>query len=234
MLSNQYPSRNKKTGAIATTYRAGKNNIFGSCPKTCNLCERPAEATNKIDFDYMGAVYDAVPKGGRSFSYTHFHYKKWFAKYPNKKGKTIFNFSADTIRSAEASLKKGVATVVATTKNKYEKAKARGVKIQICPADKDKGFNCANCGGSKGPICSWANRDFIVAFITHGPKTALANSQEKGGCYAESGFHTRIHWNWLSNREAVLSDSQQVKEFASSLPFGTTLRHHIAGDMGKV
>ena len=54
MLSTQYPSQNVKVGPIATSYRSGKK-PFGTCPNTCKLCDRPEEATTRIDHEYMRA-----------------------------------------------------------------------------------------------------------------------------------------------------------------------------------
>jgi len=234
MLSTQYPSRNKKTGPIATTYRAGAK-AFGTCPATCKLCDRPEEATKKIDHEYFKAVYHAVPKGGRAFTYCHFPHKQWANKYPPAKKKTVVNFSADTMRLARASLAAGVPTVVATTQQGHDKAKAQGVKLVICPADKKAGRNCGNCGGNKGPLCSRIDRDYAVVFLVHGTsKAKAADTKTPGGCYAESGYYTRIHWNQLSQRSQGESDSLAISSFVKELPYGTTLRHHIAGDMGKM
>ena len=235
MLSTQYPSQNVKVGPIATSYRSGKK-PFGTCPNTCKLCDRPEEATTRIDHEYMSAVYNTVPHQGRVFTYVHFHHSMWANKYPAKKGKAVFNYSADTLRLARASLAAGVPTVIAVTEKDLARAKNQpGLKIKVCPADKKKGFNCSNCGGSKGPICSWTNRDFAVGFMVHGTrKKKAADTSQPGGCYAEAGFYTRTHWNQLSKREQQKSDAQTHIDFVKSLPFATIMRPHIAGDMGKM
>ena len=233
MLSTQYPSQNSKTGPIATTYRAGNKNRFGTCPATCNLCDKPENATTKIDWQYMQTVYDSVPNGGLAFTYSHFAFRRWFRRFKATAGKTVINYSADTLRQALTALQAGVPTVVALTPDQYEKARADGKPIKVCPADKEKGRNCANCGGSKGPICAWIDRSFIVAFLVHGTSAAKAAAADPGGCYAESGFYTRTHWRKLSERVTNVTDSEALKAFVAKLPFGASLRHHIAGDGGK-
>jgi hypothetical protein len=233
MLSTQHPSRNQKTGPIATTYRSGKKR-FGTCPTSCNLCDRPEEATKRIDHKYMSDLYNAVPRGGISFTYCHFRWQQWAHKYPVKKNKTVVNFSADTMRLARASFAAGIPTVVACTQDDFTKEKSLGkMKLVICPADKDKGRNCANCGGNKGPLCARGKRDYAVAFLVHGRDAKkAADTTTPGGCYGESGFYTRIAWNNVSKKPAT-DDGVTVRDFAKRLPYGTTLRHHIVGDTGK-
>jgi len=47
-----------------------------------------------------------------------------------------------------------------------------GRRVLRCPAEwLSRGgckTQCATCGGNKGPICSWADRDFIIGFTAHG------------------------------------------------------------------
>lgn len=233
MISTQYPSRNGKTGPIATTYRSGAL-PFATCPATCKLCDKPEQAAQRIDHDYMRAVYESVPAGGRAFTYSHFRWQQWAHKYPAKKGRATINYSADTMRLAKAALAAGVPTTVALTEETAAKEKKAGTRLLICPADKEKGRTCANCGGSKGPICARGNRDFMVGFLVHGKdKRKAADLTTPGGCYGWSGYYTRLAWQNLSDTQAT-NDATQHRAFVDRLPYGTTLRAHIVGDMGKM
>ena len=233
MISCQYPSRNSKIGHIASTYRSGAQ-PFATCPATCKLCDKPEQAARSIDHKYMRAVWESVPAGGLAFTYSHFRWQLWAHKYPAKKGRATINYSADTMRLAKAALAAGVPTTVALTEETAAKEKKAGTRLVICPADKDKGRTCANCGGSKGPICARGNRGFIVGFLVHGKdKAKAADLSEPGGCYGWSGFYTRTHWNNLAAQPQT-DDATQHRAFVDRLPYGTILRAHIVGDMGKM
>lgn len=47
-----------------------------------------------------------------------------------------------------------------------------GRKVMRCPATwlvrNGQKVQCATCGGSKGPMCNWKDRDFIIGFDPHG------------------------------------------------------------------
>ena len=69
MLKTVEISRAKKTKGIAVTYRAGKNDMFGTCPRTCNLNDS-GKGASEIDQEYLNALLNAKPKKGLSFIYT--------------------------------------------------------------------------------------------------------------------------------------------------------------------
>ena len=52
-----------------------------------------------------------------------------------------------------------------------------------------------------------------------------------GGCYAASG-PTAIQWHGVK-KAAPMDDGAALKKFARSLPPGSMLRHHVAGDIGR-
>ena len=56
-LINQ--SSNRKTGGIATTYRAGSS-MYGSCPATCSLNPDSDNSATEIDQEYLPALRNAV------------------------------------------------------------------------------------------------------------------------------------------------------------------------------
>jgi len=111
-----------------------------------------------------------------------------------------------------------------------------GVKCVRCPQEYDERINCGNCGDGE-PFCARWLRKFAVIFTGHGPGAKLAGDPNKrGGCYAGFG-KCALWWKRLADRARRIGshgriDAVEVKSFARSLPRGTILRHHIAGDLG--
>jgi hypothetical protein len=54
----------------------------------------------------------------------------------------------------------------------------------------------------------------------------LADDQ---GCYAEAGFHTRLHWDRLSRSESCFPAAAFIRQ-VMALPAGILFRHCVAGD----
>jgi hypothetical protein len=104
-------------------------------------------------------------------------------------------------------------------------------KIVRCPAEYNNS-NCRDCGNGK-PLCSRINRDYAIGFTDHGIYKKKAGSDtEDGGCYATGG-NVLLHWEATTKGAKTERDEIQLLKFAEELPFGTVLRHHIAGDFGK-
>jgi hypothetical protein len=55
--------------------------------------------------------------------------------------------------------------------------------------------------------------------------------EEKGGCYAASG-PVAIQWH-NTRKNGAANDAAALREFVRTLPHGSFLRHHIAGDCGR-
>jgi hypothetical protein len=73
----------------------------------------------------------------------------------------------------------------------------------------------------------------VIGFTAHGTGAAKAEQpNESGGCYAGHG-HVAIHWRATSESKSNASDPDELRAFAKSLPAGTILRHHVAGDIGR-
>ena len=73
-----------------------------------------------------------------------------------------------------------------------------------------------------------------MVVVAHGTGARLVGQAEPGGCYAASG-PTAIQWHG-TRRAAELApanDADQLRAFARSLPPGSLLRHHVAGDIGR-
>ena len=228
MLKTVPVSSNRKTGPIAVTYRAGACNTFGTCPKTCGLNPSPSAGAAKIDADYLAAVLDAVPRNGVAWTYSHFPAAEIPAPVP---GKTVINFSADTMDAAVDALSSGrPAVVVAPAGTVWDGGvEYRGVKFVQCPAEKSEGFTCMQCGGGL-PLCARPKRDYVVVFVAHGTGARKVGLNENGGCYAASG-PTAIQWHG-TRKSGAANDADALRAFARSLPPGSFLRHHVAGDVG--
>jgi hypothetical protein len=238
MLNCTPVSTAKKTAGLAVTYRAGGGDMFATCPDRCAL--KPVETgTVEVDRKYERAVRRAVPRKGISFLYTHFAPETWAEQNTGAAKQTVFNYSADSLADAAQYIKRGVASVAVVPHDYWNgRASAKvtesdGVRMVRC-LDELTGIGCAGCGNGE-PLCARPDRDYGILFTSHGAaKRKAGDNATAGGCYAAGG-HVAIHWRNLSERgEAVESDSEHVLRFAAGLRRGSILRHHIAGDLGRV
>ena len=226
-LINQ--STNRKTGGIATTYRAGEN-IYSTCPATCSLNPSGDNVSAKeIDQEYLSALKNAVPKKGQAWTYSHFDHNK----IPlNQENKTIINYSADTVIQALNSFNDGRETTYTAPASMNDKVDTiQGVKFVKCPAEDNKKVTCQNCGSGR-PLCARLNRDYIIKFVAHGSQKKKVGTDQKGGCYAGQGF-TRFAWGSTAKQVQEVTDAVKLTKWVKSLPYGTMIRHHVAGDIGK-
>ena len=239
MLTTVIKSGDKKTGAIPVTYRSGST-MFGTCPNSCALKPTHEKGAEKIDLKYFKAVAESAPRGGIAWTYIHFDWRDWkpLLQKLGKKARTIFNFSADTIDQALESIAQGIATTLPVPESWHAEKKSfkiKGVKFVQCPATVRKGVTCSGSGGTKGcggavPLCA-RERDYVITFPAHGAGKKKVMQSEGGGCYAAGG-PVRITWN-RTTKKAPSDDAATLKEFVASLPGGSMLRHHVAGDCGK-
>jgi len=245
MLNCVKSSRAPKTFGIAITYRAGGGGeMFATCPSNCMLKPQGETGTPEIDREYERAVRHAVPRAGMAWLYTHFAPGSWAER--NQAGQTVFNYSAKSALGALEHFKQGIESVALVPHDFWEKLahgpapstrnfEIDGVKYVRCPAEYLEQVNCGNCGGRDGPLCARLGRAFIVVFTAHGAAKRVAGKlMEAGGCYAAFGNVAR-HWRNLSKRPPQLeTDGDKILRFARGLPWRTLLRHHVAGDCGKV
>ena len=247
MLKTTAMSSAKKTAGCAVTYRAGSANKFDTCPASCKLNPSGRGCGDmQIDYDYLDAVLDAKPKRGFSFGYSHFDPLLWAHKL--RAGKTVINYSADSLAAAYAIFSNKIAPVVVVVKpeywisapvyeyelgvaglNKYRRV--GGTRVVRCPAEYNDAVTCRNCGSKDGPLCARLNRDFIIGFTAHGTSKKKAATDDPGGCYAAGG-NVALHWTATANQPQPETDGERLRSFAKSLPPGSVLRHHIAGDIG--
>jgi len=238
-----------KTRGIAVTYRAGNGNMYGTCPASCELnCS--GKGAKQIDADYFNALLRAVPRGGISFTYTHFEWRHWCDKADKQSTRqTVVNFSAKSLLSAAAA-SRVVPAVVVVSEEQWQNSKkisapllggsnSRGELVQTgavnvvrCPAEYLDKFSCGDCGGGV-PLCARADRDYIIGFTAHGSgKKKAADPDTVGGCYADGG-RVRLHWNATANSDQRdETDGEKLTRFAKGLRKGSIIRHHVAGDIG--
>ena len=232
MLKTVDYSRATKTRGIAVTYRAGTGEKYATCPASCKMnCS--GKGAKQIDADYLDALLDAVPRRGVSFTYSHFDWKLWADKLAP--GKTVINFSTESPLTAAAATLENVPSVVVLREDYWQGSKTQsapfGVRIVRCPAEYREGFSCADCGNGE-PLCARRDRDYIIGFSAHGPsKKKAADPETRGGCYADAG-NCRIWWEDTATGEQRETDAEKVRRFAQSLPPGSIVRHHVAGDIG--
>lgn len=227
MLKTVSVSANRKTGPIAVTYRSGEHQTYGTCPKSCQLHPKSETGTDNVDLEYLKAVFNAVPKRGTAWTYSHFSHE---ALPKPRRGKTVINASCDTVAEAVAAVAAGKPAVWAAPKGTELPFVVDGVRFVRCPAELSDNFSCAQCGGGS-PLCARGERDFVVAFVAHGTGAKRVGTDQEGGCYAAGG-PTAIQWH-STRKSGHVNDAQALKAFAKALPPGSMLRHHVAGDVGR-
>jgi len=177
----------------------------------------------------MRALVDAVPRNGQAWTYSHFAPELLPAPAP---GKTVINYSADTMDQAVAAWDLGRPAVVAAPAGTdwAGGVEYKGVRFVRCPAELSDNFTCAQCGNGR-PLCAQGDRDFVIVFVAHGPNARRVGYDVDGGCYASTG-PTAIQWHGTKTKGAP-NDAQALASFAQALPPGSLLRHHVAGDLGR-
>jgi hypothetical protein len=229
MLKTVQVSSNKKTGPIAVTYRAGGRDTYGTCPKTCGLIPDASAGADAIDREYLAAVLDSVPRNGVAWTYSHFPAADIPVAGP---GQTVINASCDDMDSAVEAVALGRPAVVAAPLGTDWSGghEYRGVNFVRCPAELSEKFTCMQCGNGR-PLCARPERDFVVVFVAHGTGAKKVGTDCAGGCYAANG-PTAIQWH-NTRKSGAAADAAARRAFAKSLPPGSMLRHHVAGDIGQ-
>lgn len=231
MLKTITISTNKKLGGCASTYRAGGGNKYATCPNSCALKPAHAQGTDEVDQEYLEAVLDAVPRGGASWTYSHFGPGQIPLPQP---GKTVINLSADSYEQGAEYAKAGYPTTITVPKHCTAKVETlEGIRVVRCPAEYNDKVTCNNCGAGT-PLCARGDRNYIIKFTAHGQQAKLVGSQEQGGCYG-SGGPVAIHWGKTANATSPgISDAEVLHHWVRALPHGTKIRHHVLGDLGLV
>jgi len=227
MLKTVKHSGNKKTGPIAVTYRAGAHHTFGTCPPTCALNPNGQHGAALVDADYLQALRHAVPRNGQAWTYSHFPAELLPVPAP---GETVINASCDTIPQALAAVAAGRPAVVAAPSGTVWPYTVGGVRFVQCPAELAENFSCDQCGGGR-PLCARGDRDYVVVFVAHGSGARLVGDDTPGGCYGNGG-PVRLAWE-NTKTGGHQDDAAELLRFSRSLPPGSLLRHHVAGDIGK-
>lgn len=228
MLRTIAVTSNRKTGPIAVTYRSGTHETYSTCPKTCGLHPKSETGAAAVDAEYLAALLDAVPRRGIAWTYSHFPAAVLPVAGP---GQTVINASCDTVSEAVAAVNAGRPAVLAAPADTVDAwpCTVEGVRFHRCPAELAESFTCAQCGNGS-PLCARPGRRDVVVFVAHGSGAKKVGTGE-GGCYAASG-PTAIAWHG-TRKAGAPKDAAAVRAFARSLPAGSMLRHHVAGDIGR-
>ena len=234
MLKTVSHSTANKTAGLAVTYRSGDKSQYGTCPVSCSLAPSKEPTAQTFDTEYFEAELTAVPVGGYSFTYSHYDPSLWWSRVTDKT--TAINYSADKLDDAIKKFKDGVPVVTVVPLSFWDDTNGKskhvdGVPVVRCENETNN-VNCGNCGNND-PWCNRINRDFIIAFTSHGSQKKLASDAEtKGGCYAGNG-NCAIHWRATLQALQPETDAERLQAFVKTLPRGTGLRHRVAGDFGK-
>jgi len=115
--------------------------------------------------------------GTKGFTYTHNYHSDTMQSQillSNSVGFTV-NLSANNLDHADQLYDLGIGPVVSVVNSDYQhnvhgNVTPKGRKVVVCPAVQLDHVNCANCG-----LCQKANRDYIIAFPSHGTGKRKAN-----------------------------------------------------------
>lgn len=245
MLKTITKSSNKKIGEIAATYRSGLGDVYSTCPAGCPLKPDTSQGSSEVDLAYLGALLDAVPADGLSWTYTHFHH----SLIPSPRfDKTTINISTDSVEDAVEAFNAGHPTVIVTPTDQDAKVDhVAGVRLVRCPAEYRDEITCKTCGSGR-PLCTLQNRSYVVKFTAHGSgakkiavRHAALEAREgatgapqatvaSGGCYGSGG---PVQIQWRRTMGSTESDADQLRQFVATLPAGSMIRHHVVGDVGK-
>jgi hypothetical protein len=94
-----------------------------------------------------------------------------------RRGFTV-NLSTESRREAAAFAKRGYPVTCVVPADSPKHFQFDGVMFRQCPATlPNSTIQCSSCGGAKGrPLCSIADRAFVVTFPVHGSRSAAAAS----------------------------------------------------------
>lgn len=226
-------SSNRKTGAIAVTYRAGAAHAYATCPRSC-AHNASGQGAAQVDYHYLRALRAAVPDGGQAWTYTHFDVRKIGL---GGAGETVINASCEDPAAAAQLIADGYPAVLTVGRGASWPRTVDGVRFVRCPAETSDNVQCVNCGSGR-PLCArpiGTDRRFAIVFTPHGSGAKRINSAERGGCYGDNG-PVRLQWEAARLKTtdgAQLSDGARLVRWAKSRPAGSLIRHHITGDIGR-
>lgn len=178
-----------KYGPAAIHWRKVSTKQKGSgwqefCDKIANLPENQLWRHNQsgdlphnsgnIDYRKLRALITAN-KGRRGYTYTHHilnEHNRVCLENANGMGFTV-NASTESVEDADKIMTEygipAVAVVNSETARRFSKTKS-GRKVIQCPATVYDNVNCSTCG-----LCANADRDYIIAFPSHGVAKKTVN-----------------------------------------------------------
>lgn len=95
-----------------------------------------------------------------------------------RRGFTV-NLSTESKKEAAIFHKRGYPVTCVVPENSPNSFRYKNTTFKRCPATVEGStVTCATCGGAKGkPLCSLANRNFVIAFPVHGSRSSAAEAQ---------------------------------------------------------
>ena len=139
-----------------------------------DLWQTPAK--RQISVSKLRQLREATDHLGARWTYTH--HKRSAAnlravKYSNAMGFTV-NLSTENRDDAAMLATKGHPVTCVVPEDAKANGRHLGVRFVQCPATREGStVTCETCGGCNGkPLCSKADRDFVITFPAHGSRSA--------------------------------------------------------------
>lgn len=139
-----------------------------------DLWQTPAK--RQISVSKLRQLREATDHLGARWTYTH--HKRSAAnlravKYSNAMGFTV-NLSTENRDDAAMLATKGHPVTCVVPEDAKANGRHLGVRFVQCPATREGStVTCETCGGCNGkPLCSMADRDFVITFPAHGSRSA--------------------------------------------------------------
>ena len=139
-----------------------------------------ASSSGRVSFEKLRQLAHSTRHLGARWTYSHHKpdaLHQAVFKRSNALGFTV-NISCEDRAAAAALVKRGNAVTCVVPADADPNGKTEGVRFVQCPATRaGSDVQCANCGGKNGkPLCSLAERDFVITFPAHGAKSARVPS----------------------------------------------------------
>lgn len=133
----------------------------------------------RIHAALLRRLADATAHLGAAWTYTH-HLRTpanlAAIRSALRRGFTV-NLSTESRTEAARLARRGYPTVCVVPEDAPPNFTHRGVKFRQCPATfEGSPTQCATCGGGT-PLCSRADRDFVITFPAHGVRSTTATAK---------------------------------------------------------
>lgn len=146
--------------------------------------DMPGDGVHLDEAACVAYVQAATSRRKEFFTYTHYplndHNIRVLQRL-NAMPRAGLSVSCETRKQVDYAMSLGLpAVIVLPSKTDKPGPTEAGTRIVECPAaitarlikagrlNESARITCANCGGSKGPLCARADRNFAVGFVAHG------------------------------------------------------------------